>query len=1108
MANKQQTLQTNIVLGGKVSKSFDQIGTKLEEVGTTVNKVSQLLIKAGTEGVKTYMEYEEAMKEIASLQEYSYEDLEKLHKLNKETAQSTIYTNTELANAELLLAQAGLKIEDVTKILPSTLRLATAGNLDMADSVDYLTSSLNSLGLSMDYAGTLTDQMAKTAALGMTDIDTLGESLTRLGSAAGQYFKGGSSEILTILSAMSQFGKDMRGSEAGTQLRNFAISLAAPASNVEEMAEAMRELGYAEEEVEEYINGRSNGQAARAIETLKEAGLQIYDANDELLPMIDIIKSLRNAVYGSSTYTEDLSEFGEAFAKTGSDVDKFVESTDGLSDNALFTLMTQIFGKRTATTALNLISISDEEWDTTLQEIEDSAGYAEDAADIMQGGLTGALRQLETAFTELKTTLGEHLAPDVENVANFLHNIVTDISNIDGDTWDAVVAGMEVVAGAGPGILLVSGAFKLLSKIMTPGAGIALGITAAVAGLRAMGELSEQDMENNFGDMSLDATTLREHIEKLGDAFDDSYADINNFNAALEKSVEDYKTASSTFSGTLLTAMLTNATLTEDDQLKLQNLGNDMYNSVVEGIGNSTAQTTTFLEMLFGGEGTAEYNGDYQDLLDLTNQSYLNALAAAEEIGNGLRDAMNKAFEDGQVSDEEYQNILSYVDSYNAAVIKAQNEAADRQEYIDQQKLLHKAQTASLDEIQSMATEIETARNSRLGQLEEDYYNQYYATSYDWDQAIRNGTLVDGEVATEERKAASLAAMAEAYEQKKSSTGASYDSILQRLWQSQLEQSDLGDAYNFLANLSSMVLNGETTMDAAIEDMKAAGFGKNVNAGEGGRLRYGTDTRTQLSNALTYMAESFGGYEGIAEKAEYYTGIGDEEMANFFTALYTMRMINDNYSKVTLRGNDWISSAATWLTGSDIQSVSDSTGILSELTQEDAYNEFIANIQVTDNGEGEELREKLGQTFSEPIQQSVRITYGSTDVRGSTDAYGAFRNTNYMNAYSKYAEGGRADTASIFGEAGAEWAIPEEHSARTAALLDAARAASGFTWPELLSMAGGLNAGGGNSVTLAYSPTIYATDATDVENKLIQDKSRMERWLRERELRREVEVYA
>ncbi len=42
---------------------------------------------------------------------------------------------------------------------------------------------------------------------------------------------------------------------------------------------------------------------------------------------------------------------------------------------------------------------------------------------------------------------------------------------------------------------------------------------------------------------------------------------------------------------------------------------------------------------------------------------------------------------------------------------------------------------------------------------------------------------------------------------------------------------------------------------------------------------------------------------------------------------------------------------------------------------------------------------------------------------------------------------------SIFGEAGPEWAIPEEHSARTAALIDAVRRASGFSRADLVTNA-------------------------------------------------------
>ena len=120
---------------------------------------------------------------------------------------------------------------------------------------------------------------------------------------------------------------------------------------------------------------------------------------------------------------------------------------------------------------------------------------------------------------------------------------------------------------------------------------------------------------------------------------------------------------------------------------------------------------------------------------------------------------------------------------------------------------------------------------------------------------------------------------------------------------------------------------------------------------------------------------------------------------------------------------------------------------------------------------------------------------------------------NYVSTGSvpkgRFATGGRATEASIFGEAGPEWAIPEEHTERTAELLNEAREASGFTWPDLLSRFGGLNANVRNQpTTLVYSPVINAQDVTGVAEALAEDKKRLERWFEEKQLRDQVEVFS
>lgn len=109
-----------------------------------------------------------------------------------------------------------------------------------------------------------------------------------------------------------------------------------------------------------------------------------------------------------------------------------------------------------------------------------------------------------------------------------------------------------------------------------------------------------------------------------------------------------------------------------------------------------------------------------------------------------------------------------------------------------------------------------------------------------------------------------------------------------------------------------------------------------------------------------------------------------------------------------------------------------------------------------------------------------------------------------------FASGGRATEASTFAEAGPEWAIPEKHDENTAALLDAARAASGFSWGEIISRFGGLNAdpSGPAKGTLIYSPTIHAENADGVDRVLKDDKDRLDDWYRNKQMHDSMEVYA
>ena len=158
------------------------------------------------------------------------------------------------------------------------------------------------------------------------------------------------------------------------------------------------------------------------------------------------------------------------------------------------------------------------------------------------------------------------------------------------------------------------------------------------------------------------------------------------------------------------------------------------------------------------------------------------------------------------------------------------------------------------------------------------------------------------------------------------------------------------------------------------------------------------------------------------------------------------------------------------------------------------------------DGDATDLQAVITTCDGESLTEYVRGD--TTQLAAAISAYAGRTITVNIRGNQLFAEGGRATTASIFAEAGPEWAIPEEHSERTAALLNAARAASGFTWPDLLARFGGLNANADNTpTTIVYSPVIHAQDARGVDEALRADKARLEKWWREKQMRDAVEVY-
>jgi TP901 family phage tail tape measure protein len=150
--------------------------------------------------------------------------------------------------------------------LPTVLNLAAAGGIDLASASDMVTDAMSALGMGVDEADTMVDQMAKTASTTNTSVSQLGEGILTIGATA-KSIKGGTAELNTALGILANNG--IKGSEGGTHLRNVILSLQSPTDT-----------------------------AASCIEDL---GLQIYDSEGNMRSLNDILGDLNSSMSDMSS---------------------------------------------------------------------------------------------------------------------------------------------------------------------------------------------------------------------------------------------------------------------------------------------------------------------------------------------------------------------------------------------------------------------------------------------------------------------------------------------------------------------------------------------------------------------------------------------------------------------------------------------------------------------------------------------------------------------------------------------------------------------------------------------------------------------------------------
>lgn len=264
----------------------------------------------------------------------------------RQVGKTTEFTASQSAQALNYLAMAGFNVENAIAALPGVVDLATTSQMDLAEATDIASDTLGAFNLMSEDSVQLgknlarvNDVMAKTANMANTSIAQMFEAVSEAGPVAD-----------TAGVSLEQFGAmvgilgsaSIKGSKAGTTLKNVYLNLAAPA-----------------------------GEAAKV---LKRLGVATQDQDGNMLDMFTILGRLNKSLakYGSAQKS--------AYLKT-------------------------IFGKIPIAGVNILLKAGERNLRDYSNAVEDSVGYNKLLADIMRDTVLGRLKGLGSAIESVKISL-------------------------------------------------------------------------------------------------------------------------------------------------------------------------------------------------------------------------------------------------------------------------------------------------------------------------------------------------------------------------------------------------------------------------------------------------------------------------------------------------------------------------------------------------------------------------------------------------------------------------------------------------------------------------------------------------------------------------------
>lgn len=357
-------------------------GTISNLISEALQELVELLKEASVYMLQTGMDFDETMSRVEALidpMERTTENMDALTQKAMEMGAKTKFSANESAQAFTFLAQAGWNTEQMLSGIDGVMALAATDGVELATAAEITAQAINALGYEAKDAGKFADILAKTSAATCTDVEEMGYAFQYVGPVAGALgFK--MEDLAIAIGSMADAG--LTGEKAGTSLRSLFTNLAKP---TDQMSAAMEKYG-----------------------------ISLTDANGNMLPLMNVMKQLRNTF-------------------------------KGLTEEQQAELAATLAGKTGMAGLLSIVNSSDEDFKGLTNSIRTSSGAATEMAEIMQDNLAGDVEKLGGAFDTLAVKITDKFSGSmregVQAITAFLDGeaTMTETLRALGDALSGVI---------------------------------------------------------------------------------------------------------------------------------------------------------------------------------------------------------------------------------------------------------------------------------------------------------------------------------------------------------------------------------------------------------------------------------------------------------------------------------------------------------------------------------------------------------------------------------------------------------------------------------------------------------------------------------------------